>query len=76
MVGMWFREAGFLIDRFYPHFPHQGADMASANFVALAPEFVLDASAAHKMVLQMNLVHEPHEIPIPVAYRNRAVVDA
>jgi hypothetical protein len=76
MVGMLFLEARFLIDRFYPHFPHQGADMASANLVALVPEFVLDASAAHKRVLQMNLVHETHEIPIPIAYRHRVVVDA
>lgn len=27
-------------------------------------------SAAHKRILQMNLVHETHEIPILVAYRH------
>ena len=76
MVGMRFRETGFLVDRLYPHFPHQGADMGSANLEALIPEFVLDASAAHKRVVQMNLVHETHEIPILVAYRHRGVIDA
>jgi hypothetical protein len=33
--------------------------------VALIPEFVLDASAAHKRVVQMNLVHETHKDPYP-----------
>jgi hypothetical protein len=50
--------------------------MASANLVALVPEFVLDASAAHKRILQMNLVHETHEVPILVAYRHRGIIDA
>jgi hypothetical protein len=50
--------------------------MASANLVALVPEFVLDASAAHKRVFQMNLVHETHEVPILVAYRHRDIIDA
>jgi hypothetical protein len=76
MVRMRFREAGFLIDRLYPYFPHEGADMASAYLVALVPEFIPAASTAEGRVLQMNLVHETHERPILVAYRHRGVVDA
>lgn len=76
MAGMRFREAGVFIDRLYSHFSHEGANMASAYLVALVQEFIPDASAAEKRVLQMNLVDQTHEIPIFVAYRHRGVVDA
>src|SRR5680860_494686 len=76
VAWMRLREPALGVERLNPHFPQEGANMAPANLVALVPEFVLDASAAHKRILQMNLVHETHEIPIPIAYRHRGVVDA
>jgi hypothetical protein len=60
---MRYREMGFLIDCLYPHLLHERANMASANLVALVPEFVPDATAALERVLQVHLVHEAHKYP-------------
>jgi hypothetical protein len=76
MAGMRFRKAGVFIDRLYPHFSHESADMASAYLAALVQEFIPDASAPQKRELQMNLVDQAHQIPLFDAYRNGCVVDA
>ena len=61
MGGMRCREAGFLIDCFYPHLLHERADMVSTNLVPHTPQLVPDASAALERVLQVQLIHEPHK---------------
>ena len=75
LVGVEYLRCPVAGDRLYPHFPHPDADMACDSLVAPVPEFVPDASGAHKRVLQMNLAHETHEIPVSIAYRHRAVVN-
>jgi len=54
MPRMGLGEPGFPIERLYAHLSHEGAHAASADLMALVPQFIPDAPAACVGALHMS----------------------
>src|SRR5271157_1318967 len=56
------------------HLPHEHTHMAPAHLITPVPELIPDLPAAVKGILQMDRIHGPHQIHIPLIHRDGRIV--
>jgi len=65
-----------VIERFYPHPPHQRLDVTTADLPPLGSQQASQHPAPGKRELQMQSVETPHDRKVGLRHRARQVVDA
>src|SRR5665647_143962 len=56
------------------HLLHERAHLAPTHLITPVPELTPDLAAAVKGILQMDLIHDPHQIHIPLIHRDGLII--